>query len=388
MASSDASANEEVGTTVDRVAAALARTSLAETLSFSDGHANILLTTTTTTDYSVDSESGTDNEQQGVLKLTFVSNFEHIFGNRPGTRYDQQRLKMVEILSNCIWKRLPGGGTQRSFHEVFYNPRVPSGDGTSSEEEQALPGLFTGQMIEPIDTNEYGPPVFKAEFIYPASKLQVARAQREFAMFTETPAIYRAVTKPFIDEILASDIVPVKVQREYVLLNREGNSGNGGGWSLNVASKWRSHPDAEDVPRDKWYMVESTADLYCLGIAKEDSLSSLRDLRGEHLPVLREMLTDGPAVIEDIYGVQKDQLRVFVQYQPDFYRFHVHYTRLTENTGAQVERAHLLEDIIQSLEDDPMCFTKRSLTFKLCTKEKLYERLKAHEGVGDGQSST
>lgn len=104
-------------------------------------------------------------------------------------------------------------------------------------------------------------------------------------------------------------------------------------------------------------------------------MASLRDLTAAHLPLLREMLDQGPKTIEKIYGVPKDQLRIFVHYQPQFYHFHVHYTRLENDIGAQVEKAHLLSDIIQDLEADPDCFKKKTLTYKLSLKDKLYHFL-------------
>ena len=105
-------------------------------------------------------------------------------------------------------------------------------------------------------------------------------------------------------------------------------------------------------------------------------MASLRDLTAAHLPLLREMLEQGPKTIEQIYGVPKDQLRIFVHYQPQFYHFHVHYTRLENDIGAQVEKAHLLSDIIQDLEADPDCFKKKTMTYKLSLKDKLYHLLK------------
>jgi m7GpppX diphosphatase len=116
-----------------------------------------------------------------------------------------------------------------------------------------------------------------------------------------------------------------------------------------------------------------------LGILKADTVASLRDLKGDHIPVLREMLDQGPKVIQEVYGIPKDQLRIFVHYQPQFYHFHVHFTRLENDTGCQVEKAHLLSDIIQDLEADPLCFQKKTIVYKLSLKEKLYKLLAAHE---------
>ncbi len=54
-------------------------------------------------------------------------------------------------------------------------------------------------------------------------------------------------------------------------------------------------------------------------------------------------------MIEQRYGVQPSQLRIYVHYQPSYYHFHVHFchTGLNANgPGAAIGKAHLLDDII------------------------------------------
>ena len=59
------------------------------------------------------------------------------------------------------------------------------------------------------------------------------------------------------------------------------------------------------------------------------------------------VLRTGKEVIEKVYGVPGDQLRVFFHYHPQFYHLHVHFTRSHVNPGCEAERAHLLTDVIQ-----------------------------------------
>ena len=115
---------------------------------------------------------------------------------------------------------------------------------------------------------------------------------------------------------------------------------------MSIDTKWRSHPPPLATPREE--------DLYCLGIVKKEkdssSIATLRDLRGEHIPMLNNLQKDGLAVIEKIYGIQSDQIRCYVHYQPQFYHFRVFFTRLENKISAAVERGHLLIDIIQNLD--------------------------------------
>ncbi|CAN0148767.1 unnamed protein product, partial [Hapterophycus canaliculatus] len=99
------------------------------------------------------------------------------------------------------------------------------------------------------------------------------------------------------------------------------------GFLLNVDTKWRTHPDVSAVPREEWHGHPSVAELYCLAICHRRDIRTLRDVRAEHVPMLKEMYRRGIETIEAVYGVPEEQLRVFVHYMPQFYHFHVHFTR-------------------------------------------------------------
>jgi len=102
----------------------------------------------------------------------------------------------------------------------------------------------------------------------------------------------------------------------------------------------------------------------------------MRDLRGpDHLPMLYAMLEECAPVLERVYGVPRDQLQWYFHYPPQFYHAHVHVNRLNQEWGAPVERAHLLQDVIQNLEMDPNYYLKRTLTYKLSIADPLYKRM-------------
>jgi hypothetical protein len=375
-------------------AAVLASTKVAKTLTISDQHANILLTQT-------------DSEQKGLLKLTLVPfhttalaclphrsgdeeekelSQEEKAGNK--ATYEKQEKehsdKVLSFLSKFDWRMTSNSGAEYSYHEGF--PKSTFLDSDKESSEPALKKYKTeSENLAAKQSSVDCTRSFKAELIFPASERQLSRAMPSpgFALVTETPVLYEAVTKPYIQNIVSSgslswlqNIIQIKKEEERLLHNAEK-------WILNIDTKWRSHPDALTIPREQWYKHPSTADLYCLGILKQDGIASLRDLTGgddsDHIAVLREMLEQGPKGIENVYGVKKDQLRIFVHYQPQFYHFHVHFTRLENDIGAQVEKAHLLSDIIQDLQVDPLCFHKKTIVYKLSVKDKLYQLLSNHE---------
>ena len=118
---------------------------------------------------------------------------------------------------------------------------------------------------------------------------------------------------------------------------------------------------------------------YCLAICHRRDVRSLRDLRPAHLPLLGAS-SRWAARRPRHLCLPADKLRVFVHYQPQFYHFHVHFTRLHSDLGCQVERAHLLPDIIANLEADGSYYAKRTIYYQLKANDKLLAKIQEHQG--------
>lgn len=236
-------------------------------------------------------------------------------------------------------------------------------------------GSFLGYSSPP----DLGP--LQCELIYPATDRQIQRASPSPSarLIQETPEMYRQVTEPYIQELKLSgslswidNVLSGEKEKERSLLDTEH-------YLLNVDTKWRSHPDPKTTKRETWFQHESVADLYCLAILKDKGISSLRDLRGSHLNMLKGLLQDCPKVIAETYGVSPDRIRCFFHYQPQFNQAHIHFTRIQNEIGAQVERGHLVHDVIQNLEMDPDYYVKRTITYSLKISDPLYHRLDAFQ---------
>ena len=199
------------------------------------------------------------------------------------------------------------------------------------------------------------------------------------SLIQETPDFYQLVVRPYIQSVVddptslgwIQHIVQSKKENERLLVDHEG-------FIVNIDTKWRSHPDPNNVPRERWRGHESISDLYCLGIVKQQGIATMRDLTEQHLPLLNAMQEEGLAAIEKIYGVPRDQIRCFVHYQPQFYHFHIHFTRLENEIGSTVERGHLLSDVIQNLESDGAFYKKRTITYKLKKLTPLHGLIREH----------
>lgn len=85
----------------------------------------------------------------------------------------------------------------------------------------------------------------------------------------------------------------------------------------------------------------------------------------------RHSLSRQEAILQR-YQVTGDRLRVYLHYLPSYYHLHVHFTALGfEAPGAGVERAHLLAEVIENLEQDPEHYQRRTLTFALRADDPL-----------------
>lgn len=229
--------------------------------------------------------------------------------------------------------------------------------------------------------SDFGP--LQCELIHPATDRQIQRASPSPSarLVHETPEMHHHVTEPYIQELKLSgslswidNVLSGEKEKERSLLDTEH-------YLLNVDTKWRSHPDPKTTKRDTWFQHESVDDLYCLAILKDKNISSLRDIRGSHLDMLKGLLQECQKVIGETYGVTSDMTRCFFHYQPQFYHAHIHFTRIHNEIGAQVERGHLIFDVIQNLEMDPDYYAKRTITYALKVSDPLYHRIDAFQSA-------
>lgn len=193
---------------------------------------------------------------------------------------------------------------------------------------------------------------YSVEVISPASDAKIERERPQAtAYFAETYSLYSSVVAPLIEVGLAKDEAKLR-QKQRILASEHVRSRVG--WIhnvlsgakevermlysddtmlLNVDTKWSSHPDCSNTPREHWLGHPSTDHLYCLGYVRDTSLPTIRELRAQHIPMLRAIRDRGCATIDRIYGVKANQLRIFFHYHPQFYHLHIHFTRAHVNPG-------------------------------------------------------
>ncbi|KAB0376317.1 hypothetical protein FD755_010761 [Muntiacus reevesi] len=200
----------------------------------------------------------------------------------------------------------------------------------------------------------------KTTVVYPATEKHLQKYLRQdLHLVRETGSDYRNVTLPHLESQSLS------IQWVYNILDKKAEADR-------IVFE---NPDPSDgfvlIPDLKWNQ-QQLDDLYLIAICHRRGIKSLRDLTPEHLPLLRNILQEGQEAILRRYRVAADRLRVYLHYLPSYYHLHVHFTALGfEAPGAGVERAHLLAEVIDNLEQDPEHYRRRTLTFALRADDPL-----------------
>lgn len=179
----------------------------------------------------------------------------------------------------------------------------------------------------------------RANIIYPAEKKHILRFEKQpSSSIDETPQLYKEVTKPFIESSSFSkewiyNILEHKKEADRIVFEDP-------------------DPDLGFIllPDLKW-TGEQMEDLYLQAIVLRRDITCLRDLRGHHIPLLKNIYYKGTEAIKEKYGLPSYKQRIYLHYQPSFYHLHVHFTALSfEAPGTWAGKAHLLSSVISNLE--------------------------------------
>lgn len=205
----------------------------------------------------------------------------------------------------------------------------------------------------------------KGTIIYPATAKHLDKfSSRNVHFVQETPDVYKSITLPFIEEKSFS------IQWVYNILEKKAE----------VERVVFEDNDPETgfvlLPDLKWDQKQ-IENLYLVAIGRRREIKSLRDLDRSHLPLLKNILLKGQEAIRDKYGVGKDQIQVYVHYQPSYYHFHVHFTHINYDApGSCLGKAHLLHDVIDNIENiDSNYYSKRTLLCLFKENDKLLYRI-------------
>ena len=164
-------------------------------------------------------------------------------------------------------------------------------------------------------------------------------------MVIETPSVYAQKVRPYM-----------LAQREQGRLNWVWNIINGKTEVEDVIYRTPLGQQGEEgfllLPDLNWDRTTMES-LHLLGLVERRDIWSLRDLKKKHISWLRHMREKFIEATTSTYkGLEKDQLKLYVHYQPTYYHFHIHIVHVALEAGATqaTGKAIGLENIIAQLE--------------------------------------
>ncbi|CAF0951531.1 unnamed protein product [Adineta ricciae] len=204
----------------------------------------------------------------------------------------------------------------------------------------------------------------KLAYIYPAAPLHIKKySKKEFSLICETSQRYETIVRPYIEKNQLNaqwvyNIIDGKSERERILLEN----------------------DQFIILPDIMWDGKAIDSLHILGLVKSHDIHSIRDLKPEHIPLLESLLAKTKEFLSSKYGISPKTIRAFFHYPPTFYHLHVHFTALRNRLcGCEVERAHLVEDVIDHLKLQSNYYQIKTLYYKVAVNDPLYKLLEEED---------
>ena len=173
---------------------------------------------------------------------------------------------------------------------------------------------------------------------------------------------------PQIDEILQG-----KKEQHRVVLDVSTHDDKSFGFITVFDTKWSCKPEKFNKAEWKNTLPNIEQSFYLLCLVRDKRIKSIRDLNGTHLELLEMIYYVNLAHIQSLFGLKKDQLRIFVHYYPQYYHLHIHFCSVKINFGIESGRAILLKDIIQNIKMKSDYYQKCTLTAVLGKERQLYK---------------
>lgn len=107
-------------------------------------------------------------------------------------------------------------------------------------------------------------------------------------------------------------------------------------------------------------------------------ISSVRDFDASHVEYLTELQDTIIKVTTEKYPLAKDQLRIFIHYQPSYYHFHVHVVNVQHpglGDGIAIGKAILLDDVIDNLKIDGDYYKRKTIGYVLGENHGLWQSI-------------
>ncbi|XP_002127473.2 m7GpppX diphosphatase [Ciona intestinalis] len=318
---------------------------------------------------STDGSSSTSTKR---LKLSESSN-----GDATASRKSLSGVELVSVLND-----------KTSQKAIFLHGRIASAKSDQTDDDAViilekkpfdqsqLQEILSSQTKLTVDLENdiystytaYPPPLvsdIKATVICPATKKHIRKYMKQkLTVVQETKEDYLNITLPYLEKQFASNVFNLqwvfnilehKAETERVLFEDDNKNT---GFMLMPDMKW----DRSDVKS-----------LYVMALPHKRGLKSIRDLTAEHIPLLENILTKGLEVVEKLFKIPANELRVYFHYQPSYYHLHIHINHIDlDLPGTEALRAHLLADVIENLKLTGDYYQNKTFTFALQENNLLF----------------
>ncbi|KAG8889809.1 hypothetical protein FRB98_002457 [Tulasnella sp. 332] len=259
---------------------------------------------------------------------------------------------------------LPAGPQKENQPAIIQLTKTAFGDGVNAVRDW-IHGLSRVSVIDQNDvygealgwhsSTTEGEPGCKISLVLNATPEHIAKKTKQKPiLIRETPQTYRDVMLPYIDSIPKK-----RIQWVYNILSHETESEKIVFEDASPTSGFIILPDF------KWDRVTMSA-LYLVAIVHSEDIRSLRDLRKNHIAMLKNIRREAARSCEAKWGVGKAGLKMYLHYLPSYYHLHVHIVSAEMEgwPGMNVGHAHLVDDVISLLETEPEgVFERMTLTY-------------------------
>jgi m7GpppX diphosphatase len=178
----------------------------------------------------------------------------------------------------------------------------------------------------------------------------------------ETAEVYNKVTKPhYLDHVDPSHV----------------------GWMHNVLENKKEtelclfENDHFKLQKDYKFNEGDLTTFYALALPKKSvdlKLLSVRDLRGDHVPMLKSVLEESYKAIEKAYGLPSHKLHAYFHYLPTYWLLHVHLEHV-DRQGRDAREQVSLESAIFNLEMNSNYYQLCTMNYTVGDKHDLCKAL-------------
>ena len=205
----------------------------------------------------------------------------------------------------------------------------------------------------------------KLNVIYPATETHIRKfSPQKYHYVVETPEMYQKYVVPYISTMKGD-----RIKWVYNILFE--------GKESETFIHHDKHPQNGFVllPDMKWDKISMESLYLCLIVNRTD-ISSVRDLNASHVPYLESLDKSIRDITSAKYGIGKDELRLFIHYQPSYYHFHIHVVSLKHpglGDGINIGKAILLDDVIENIKLVGDYYQRRNIGYVLGENHGLWQ---------------